>query len=172
LASGAVAPGADSYGAARQMGFDLSAGSQFAKKWRTEINYGYTGTFSDKDTEYTFDMSAQLLTLNGIYTIREWTTTSVYAGAGVGVGFLKTSWSGVLFAQGANGDKTSAGFAGQLMLGAEEKLVDNLYMGLNYKLSYMMGHKQKVLMADDDHFISDIKGILTNTFGLGLRYVF
>jgi len=172
LAGGTEVPASDSYGTAMHLGFDLSAGWQFARKWRTEINYAYTGVFSDKDTEYTFDMSAQHLTLNGIYTIREWSTTSLYAGLGAGVGLLRTSFSGTLFAPGAESDKTTIGLVGQFMLGVEEKLMDNLYLGINYKLSYLTGRKQGVEMFDGDTFESDISGILTNTFGLGMRYEF
>ena len=172
FANGTEVPGADSFLFATQLGLDVNVGWQFAPKWRTELNYGYTGTFSDNDAEYIFDMFAQYLMLNGIYTIKEWTTTSVYAGIGAGAGMLRTSFTGPRFTSDAENAKTSIGFTGQFMLGVEEKIAGNLYLGLTYKLSYMTGHKQGIAMTDGDTFQSKLNGILNNTLGLGLRYTF
>lgn len=172
LASNPSATGGDSYSFAQQMGFDAAVGYEFAPKWRAELNYGFTGTHSDKDADGTFDISAQQISLNLIYTIKKWTDTSIYAGFGAGAAQLKTSLTHLLFDPSAETTKTSVVLMGRLMIGIEEQIAQNLYLGLGYKLSYMTGHTQKLLMKDSDIFIADISDIFTNTFSLGLRYSF
>ncbi|MCL2748462.1 MAG: porin family protein [Alphaproteobacteria bacterium] len=168
----------DSFSFVQQLGFDIAAGYQFAPRWRAELNYVNTGKYSDKDTGGTFDLSSQFFMLNGLYTINIWTTTSIYTGFGVGIGMLTTKFADIYFAPDAELSKTSMGFAGQAMIGIEEKIAEQLYLGLTYKLSYMTGHKQEIaidpLMNGGvvDTFISETSGILNNTFGVGLRLEF
>ena len=163
----------DDYSFARQLGFDLSAGWQFAPRWRVEVGYGNTGVFSDSDSGTEFDTSAQYFMLNGIYTFAKWTTTSAYVGAGAGAAILNTSWSGIYFMPDAKTSLNSTGFNGQLMLGVEEHLGSGLYLGLAYKSSYMTAdHRHDLRLLDNDVFRSEIKGIWTNTIALGVRYAF
>ncbi|MCL2017531.1 MAG: porin family protein [Alphaproteobacteria bacterium] len=164
--------GRDNFSMERMLGFDVTAGYRFHPKWRAEINYGYTGTYEDNDI-VSFSIGAQYLTLNGIYTIREWTTTSIYTGAGVGIGFLATKFSAPgTFDLYAKTDKLSTGFAGQLQIGMEEKVSDNLVLGAYYKLGYITGHSQDILMGDQDIFRIKTSGLFMNTFGLGIRVLF
>ena len=165
----------DSFSFTQQFGFDITGGWQFADKWRAELNYGNFFKYTDRDSDSTFDLSTQFLTLNGIYTAYEWKTTSFYVGAGAGIGVVRTAFSNSVFAHNATTNKTSIGFAGQVMAGLEEKITDNLYLGLTYKLSYLTGHKQEIELLPHpvpDTLISKTSGILNNTFGIGLRFEF
>ena len=173
LAGNPAHHGSDSYSFARQLGIDASFGYRFAQKWRAELNYGYTGTYQDADSNTIFDISAQYFMLNGIRTIKEWTDTSIFAGLGAGAGVLKTAFNGSFFSPGADNAKTSAGIVGQAMIGLEEKISDEMSLDLTYKLSYMAGHSQELeLLGGADIFKSKTNGIMTNTIGLGVRYSF
>lgn len=156
------------------LGFDVAAGYQFSPKWRAELNYGFTGKFEDSDSDTTYEQRTSFLTINGIYTIQEWNTTSIYAGAGLGVGFLTTKHGGVgTFHPSAETTESSVGFAGSLQFGLEEKISSDVRLVLSYKLGYMTGHEQSILLADEsDYFVSKNTGILSNSFGLGLRFTF
>ncbi|MCL2538127.1 MAG: porin family protein [Alphaproteobacteria bacterium] len=154
------------------LGFDVAVGWQFNNKWRAELNYVYAGNYEDKDTLTTFELQRQYLALNGIYTFKSWTRTSFYGGLGIGVGQLRTSWTGAYFAPEAKNDKDSTTFVAHGILGLEERLVDNLHLNLAYKLSFMTGHEHDVLLNGGDTFKSKTSGIIGNTFSLGIRYVF
>ena len=167
----------DSFSFAQQLGFDAVFGWQFDPRWRAEFNYINSGKYSDKDSGGSFDISSHLFMLNGIYTINTWRDTSVYAGFGLGAGMLTTKHANIYFMPDAELSKTSIGFAGQAMVGIEEKISDRLYLGLVYKLSYMTGHQQEIklnplIYGSDGTFISKTSGILNNTFGVGLRLEF
>jgi opacity protein-like surface antigen len=166
----------DNFRAKPQLGFDVSIGYQLSRKWRAELDYWHSGTYSEKDSYMSFDLGASTITLNGIYNIKEWTTTCVYIGAGVGAGYLTTEWTAPVGTFDSNTDtgKSSIGFTGQLQFGIEEKIADNFSLGLNYKLGYLAGQTQNILLGDGsgDSWVVKTGGILTNTFGLGLRFTF
>jgi len=167
----------DSFSFVQQPGFDAAVGYQFAPRWRMELNYINTGKYSDKDSGGNFDISSQLFMLNGIYAINMWTTTSLHVGLGLGAGMLTTKHTNIYFLPTANESKTSMGFAGQAMIGVEERISEQVYLGLTYKLSYITGHKQEIALdpitfGSADTFISETGGILNNTFGIGLRLEF
>lgn len=163
----------DSFSFKPQLGFDVSAGYQVAPKWRVELGYGYTGKFEDKDANMSYDIGAQYLTVNGLYTITEWDVNSVYIGAGLGAGYLTTRFGAAgLFDPAAKTEKSSLGLAGSLQLGIEREISDDVRVGLSYKLGYLTGHTQKITDNTGDVFVSKTAGVLSNTFGLGLRFVF
>jgi opacity protein-like surface antigen len=162
----------DSFAFKPQMGFDITAGYRFDSKWRMELNYGYTGKYENKESLIAFDIATHYLTLNGIYTIAEWDTTSLFLGAGLGAGFQTMNWNGeTVFDAGAETSETSPLFTGNLQFGLEEKISDNVRLVLSYKLGYMMGYKQSILLQDGDTFFIE-NDVINNTFGLGLRFVF
>ncbi|MDR2413222.1 MAG: porin family protein [Rickettsiales bacterium] len=175
LGSGAGGGETDSFSFKPQMGFDVSAGYQIDDKWRVELNYGYTGKYEDNDSDMAYDIAAQFLTINGVYTIKEWTTTSLFVGGGLGAGYLTTRFTAPLtFHPSAETSESSIGFTGALQFGVEEKLSDNVRLGLTYKLGYLTGHKQEIelAVAPADSFISENTGVLSNTLGIGIRYTF
>ena len=163
----------DSFSMKPQMGFDAAAGYQFAPLWRAEFNYADSGKFEDKDAGASFDIQTRALTLNVLYTIWQFGTTSTFAGAGAGVGMLTTKFSGHHgFALNAQTEKSSAGFAGNLQLGIEEKITDSVRIGLTYKLGYITGHTQEILLTDDDVLTVKNEKIINNAVGLGIRLSF
>jgi len=166
----------DSYGMEPHIGGDVVVGYQSGSGWRVELNYWYGGTFGDKDDDMTFDMGWHAFTLNGIFNIKEWTTTSIYGGLGIGAGMLGTKYAShtgrVVFDPSAETEKTSIGLAANAQIGIEEKVSDGVYVGLTYRLGYLSGHTQNILLDDGDTLILKNSGILTNTLGLGARFAF
>lgn len=163
----------DAFSFKPMLGFDATFGYQFSDKWRGELNYANTGKFEDKDSNTTFDISASIFTVNGIYTIKQWSETSLFVGAGLGAGYLTTKWSGAgVFAPNAETSKSSLGFVADAQIGLEQLISDAVRLVLYYKLGYMTGHTQEIRLLDDDMFIVDNGGILTNSFGIGLRLMF
>ncbi|MCL1892511.1 MAG: porin family protein [Alphaproteobacteria bacterium] len=165
--------GSDSYSFAQQLGFDMRAGYQFAPKWRAELNYGYTGAFEDSGGAFKFALSSQYIMANALYTIRQWTTTSVYGGPGVGAAFLQSRMAGIAFLPDGKDTQTKATYAGQLMLGVEEALTPEFFIGLSYRLMYNGGMtNRREHVANDGYLDTKIGNVLTNSLMLGARFKF
>jgi hypothetical protein len=163
----------DSFLLKPQMGFDIFAGYALVPKWRMELGYWHSGTYGDKDSGMTFDLGQQTLSIGAVYTIKEWTVANLWVGAFAGAGILDTKFNAPKnFAPGAKNSKTSLGLMGGVQMGIEEKIADNVWLGISYKFSYLAGHEQNVLLNDGDTFISKTKGVFSNTFGLGVRFAF
>jgi opacity protein-like surface antigen len=163
----------DSFLLKPQIGFDISAGYALTPKWRIEMGYWHSGTYGDKDSGMTFDLGQQTLSIGAAYTIKEWTVANVWIGAFAGAGILETKFNAPSnFAPGAKNGKTSLGLTGSVQAGIEEKIADNVWLGISYKFSWLNGHEQNVLLKDGDTFISKTKGVFSNTFGLGVRFAF
>lgn len=161
----------DSFSFVPQTGFDLSAGYQFAPKWRAELNYGDTGEFKDSDSGASFALSSQYLMANALYTAARWNMTSVYVGAGVGVAFVKVTDAGPVFSNDENESQTKTTIAGQLIAGLEQDLTHNFSVHLQYRLMYNGGQSHSRSVTDDV-FVNDVSNILTNSFMVGARLKF
>lgn len=162
----------DSYAFKQQMGYDLTAGYQFDPKWRAELNVGNTGTFEDSDTKATMSISSTYLLANLIYTIRQWSSTSIYVGGGLGAAFIHTDLSGSDFALDGKEKRTTAAFAGQAIFGVEEALTQSFSINAQYRLMYSGGQKRDREIWDSDILHNKFSGILTNSIMLGARFKF
>jgi opacity protein-like surface antigen len=162
----------DSYSFARQLGFEVAAGWQFARKWRAELSYGYSGKYEDKDSAADFSLSSQNFMANALYTIKKWTATNVYGGAGVGASLVRSGISGSMFLSDGKDFQTKATFAGQLMLGIEQDLEPGFAVGLQYRLMYGGGVEHRRNDIWNDTMITKIGGTLTNSVMIGARVKF
>lgn len=173
----------DSYSFGQQLGFDVSAGYDFAQKWRAELNYGYTGEFKDSDNLATFSLSAQYLMANVLYTLKDWGTTSIYVGPGVGAAILKSRISSGVYLSDNKDTQTKTTYAAQLMFGLEEAITPRFAINLQYRLMYNGGMTHESMVAPyidpitganivGDTEVDKISGILTNSFMLGARFKF
>ena len=162
----------DSFSFVRQMGFDLTAGYQFAPQWRAELEYGYSGKFEDQDSVSTFKLSWQSVMANALYTISEWNTVNFYGGGGIGFASLTSRVSGLDFVTDGRDSQSNTAFAGQLILGIEEFLTPNFAIGAEFRMMYSGGITNKRNDLYGDTLVTETGGIFANSLKIGVRYKF
>lgn len=170
-ADGNADSASESFSFKETLGFGLSAGYQFARQWRADLDYVYSGNFQDGDSAATFDLSTQNITLGIIYTMYEWDSVSAYIGAGAGASFVKTRLSGVHFADDNRDTQNKTTYAAQFRLGLEKGITENFAVNIEYRLGYGGGmtNTRVEIHPDLDRYDAKIGGILSNSVMVGLR---
>ncbi len=161
----------DDYSFEPVFGGSLAGGYHFGYFWRGEVEAGYIGYFSDKDSAAEFTMSIPYLMASGYYDF----TSGLYVGGGLGLAMPTTTIDSVFF-DGSDRKKTSVAPMAALMLGYTQKLDDNLVLDIRYRLAGMTGTKQKFDFQTTDEtnhwFENKIDTILDNSISVGIRYEF
>ncbi len=172
--------GSDSFSGEQTFGFGGAIGYQFAPRWRAEVSYDTGGKFEDSDDLIDFSLKSQYVMANAFYSFYEETTTNLYVGLGAGAAIQSARMSGPVFAIDASDtqDKTTFAIAG--MLGIEEAITKNFFMGAQWRIMYNGGmtHTRTVdyVNTEGGHITgtqeTKIGGVLTNSLRLGVRYKF
>lgn len=161
----------DDYSFEPVFGGSLAGGYHFGYFWRGEVEAGYIGYFSDKDSAAEFTMSIPYLMANAYYDF----TSGLYVGGGLGLAMPTTTIDSVFF-DGSDRKKTSVAPMAALMFGYTQKLDDNLVLDIRYRLAGMTGMKQKFDFQTTDEtnhwFQNKIDTILDNSISVGIRYEF
>jgi opacity protein-like surface antigen len=160
----------DKYSFEQAFGFDVSAGYQFAPRWRAELNYVYAGKIEDQESNFSFWTSSSHFMANTIYTFLGWREeVSIYGGLGVGASLVSMHVSGTPFMTDGKDTQNKTTFAGQVLLGLEQSLTPNVALNLQYRLMYSggIGIRRDDAANPGDAYVGEIGGVLTNSLMLG-----
>ncbi|MBR2412328.1 MAG: outer membrane beta-barrel protein [Alphaproteobacteria bacterium] len=147
-------------------------GHAFDSHWRGEVEVGFIGDYENETDAITFKLNAPYVIANGYYDI----DNGFYVGGGVGLSFVKTTFSAVgLFNE--DGVKRTVSPMFGLMAGWTHRLDANLVFDLRYRLGILAGvtHEREYESEIDDRYYTlkvDTGLILDNSISLGLRYEF
>ena len=161
--------GSDSFHFKPLIGMHGTVGYRPADRWRTDLEFGYIGKYSESETEYysdsptektVFDMINYDITVNGYYNF--W--RGMYAGIGTGAAIIKTSLDNTNYYKTSS---TDVSLMGALMLGWSTKVEDRVDLDLRYRVALFDGGS--VTVADvktDEKMVTDM------SFSVGVRYNF
>lgn len=171
--------GGDSKTAGRAGGA-LAVGYDFSKRFdvpvRAELEYGIYGSASKTVDagagSITMKAGFQTLLVNAYYDFGTFSGFTPYAGAGLGMAFLKTEGSMDSADFHLSSSDTKAVFAGQLGLGCSYKLTDYADLDLGYRFLMMGNGKSSYDLAGIDLVTFRSKSNYAHQFMLGLRFTF
>ncbi len=162
----------ESYSFKPVFGGNLSVGKWFNNNWRGDIELGYLGYMSDKDSGGEFAVQAPYAMLNGYYNF----DNGLYLGAGAGVAMpimtidvVGTDWLE------SNRNKVGFGFMGGVMFGYSTALSDTVSLDLRYRLAGITGTShERDYRGNDGIYTAKVKDgfMLSNSISLGLRFNF
>jgi hypothetical protein len=165
----------DKYSMKPIFGGNFAIGKKFGYNWRGEVELGYTGGFSDKDSGAEFSLSAPYALVNGMYDF----SNGIYLGAGVGAAMpivtMDYSDGVTSFVPGDRSKMSVSPMAG-LMLGFSHKLDDNFVFDLRYRIAGFNGATIKRELEggglDGETYETKVGLVLDNSFSIGIRYEF
>lgn len=129
-------PGADhdDYRFKPLFGGNIFAGYRFNSHWRSDLEFGFTSSYSDSGGGLTFELSVPYLTANGYYDF----ANGLYLGVGLGMAFPTVSMEWAYFT-GGDSDKTETTFTAAGMIGYSYYLSESLVLDLRLRVSAMDG---------------------------------
>ncbi|MDR1338252.1 MAG: hypothetical protein LBJ73_04475 [Rickettsiales bacterium] len=163
----------DKYSFEPVFGGSVSVGKKFGAFWRSEIEVGYTGVFTDEGEGFEFKFSTPYALINAYYDF----SNGLYLGGGVGAAMPTTSldWDGFIT---KNRTKTSFSPMAGLMVGYSHKLDDNFVLDARARVAGWNGTKQTRYFQDETplantyYLESKIDLVLESSLSVGLRYEF
>ena len=166
--------GHDTFSFKPVIGVDLVTGYQFNEYWRSDLEFGYVGRYSESETEYDaeystertdFNLETFYMTLNGYREIK----AGLYAGIGAGAAAVRTKIdSSVIKGKSA----THISPMGALMLGWSHNLDERVSFDLRYRFSLFHGGKLDLDAGDGTQVKTEVGFIKDNTISAGIRYSF
>lgn len=162
----------ESYSFKPVFGGNLSVGKWFNNNWRGDIELGYLGYMSDKDSGGEFAVQAPYAMLNGYYNF----DNGLYLGLGAGVAMpiMTIDVVGADWLE-SNRNKVGFGFMGGVMFGYSTALSDTISLDLRYRLAGITGTShERDYRGDDGIYTAKVKDsfMLSNSISLGLRFNF
>lgn len=161
----------ESYSFKPVFGGNLSVGKWFNNNWRGDIELGYLGYMSDKDSGGEFAVQTPYAMLNGYYNF----DNGLYLGAGAGVAMpIMTIDSSANWIDD-NRNKAGVGFMGGVMFGYSTALSDTISLDLRYRLAGITGTShERDYRGNDGIYTAKVKDgfMLSNSISLGLRFNF
>ncbi|MCQ2581364.1 MAG: hypothetical protein MJ170_00070 [Alphaproteobacteria bacterium] len=154
-------------------GGNLSVGKWFDSNWRADVEAGYLGRMTDKDSGGEYAVQIPYATVNGYYNF----INGLYVGAGVGAAMpiITIDAAGTDFVE-SNRNKFGFGFMGGVMFGYSTQLNDNMTFDIRYRLAGITGtsHERVWRPGDGTVVTSKVENgfMLSNSLSFGLRYNF
>lgn len=161
--------GSDKFNFKPVFGANLAVGCKFDKSWRSDLELGYIGHYSEQETEYIsgyltektdFNLSAFYSTVNGYYDFE----SGIYMGLGAGVAAVRASLNHSALRKVS---KTNASPYGAVVLGWTHPVNDKLNFDMRYRFAAFSGSKFYDLDVQ-----TKIGLIIDNSLSVGLRYSF
>lgn len=156
----------------------FAAGTTLGNNVRTELEFGLTSKFEDKDEAATYTLTAPFLMVN-VYRDFE---SGFYIGGGFGFARPTVSIDGLLFANsGSSTEKSNITFRASGTVGYGVQLNKSLFLDMQYRLSGFRSPEitrsflwQQYLNGPYEEFMLKIKGglLMENSISLGLRFKF
>lgn len=156
------------------VGLDMVVGYQSIEKWRTDLEFGYVGKYSEGETEYfesydtektKFGLETFYLTANGYYDM----SNGLYAGIGAGMAFVKIAIDSNVV---AGNSKTNTSPMGAVMFGWSRKLDEKVTFDLRYRFAVFHGGKLNIDTGAGTYIKTEIGFIKDNSLSAGIRYSF
>ncbi len=166
----ATVNGTDKFNWKPVYGVDIAFGRKLNHFWRTDLELGYMGQYSESETEQydtlehtTFDLRAFYTTLNMYYDF----DSGVYFGLGAGAAFVNAALNYSLATDAVSKNNVSP--MGAAMLGLSYELDEHLNLDLRYRFAAFSG---STLNMNDWNFKMKIGLITDNSFSVGVRCAF
>jgi opacity protein-like surface antigen len=165
---------AESFNFKSMVGVNVFVGYQSIDKWRTDLEFGYVGKYSEGETEYyteyntektKFDLETFYLMANGYYDLKN----GLYAGLGAGLAFVNTSIDTNVIA-GNSATKVSP--MGAIMVGWSHKLDEKVTFDLRYRFAAFHGGNLNIDTGAGTYIKTEIGFIKDNSLSAGIRYTF
>jgi len=161
--------GSDSFKFKSIFGAGLTFGYDFNNSWRSDLEIGYLGSYSESETETIsgyltektdFDLSTFYGAINGYYDLYR----GVYVGVGTGVAAVKVAVESTIAGKTSKQVYSPMGIA---TLGYRYKLNNNTSLDMRYRFIGYTGPKMKIFDVD-----TEIGLITDNMVSVGINYVF
>ena len=161
--------GSDSFKFKSAFGAGISFGYDFGNSWRSDIELGYLGKYSESETENIsgyltektdFSLSTSYGLVNGYYDLYR----GMYVGVGTGVAVVKVSVESTI---AGSTSKQIYSPMGDVALGYRYKFNNNTSLDMRYRFMVYSGPKMKIFDVD-----TEIGLITDNMISLGINYMF
>lgn len=162
--------GKDTFNFKPVFGANLAFGYDFGNAWRTDLELGYLGTYSETETEDVsektdFTMTTFYSAINGYYSVWK----GVYVGVGTGVAAVKVKVDDTLYGESSKQSWSPIGVA---TFGYRYKLNDNTKLDVRYRFMGYTGSKMKLKASGISLIDSEIGLITDNMLSAGISFTF